>query len=211
MGQGLCSGFRDAANLAWKLGMVCRGESDPELLDSYERERAPHARDWNNEANRIGALVMTTDSDEAAARDQRLLSGNLQELRPLAPMLGPGLHAEDPPPAGTLAPQPFLAGGRRLDDLVGHRFLVAAGQEVWLEVPEELPLAVERTRHVVVLTQTGDELPPLLAHYDRQAVVVRPDRYVLGVADDGRELERVLQRIPSLAVAALAPGAPEHS
>lgn len=204
MGQGLCSGFRDAANLAWKLAMVCRGDADEALLDTYERERAVHARDWINEANRVGAIVMTTDPDEAAARDERLRSGDFRELKRIAPLLGPGLHGTDPLPAGTLAPQPFLADGRRLDELVGHRFLVTASDEVWLDVPEELRQAVDRTPHVVLLPDASDEMPSLLSHYDSRAVVVRPDRYVLGVANTGRELERILRRIPSLGSPTLA-------
>src|ERR1041385_8129629 len=42
-GQGLCSGIRDAANLAWKLDLVMAGGQDAALLDTYERERKARA------------------------------------------------------------------------------------------------------------------------------------------------------------------------
>ena len=42
MGQGMCSGIRDAANLAWKLEAVLRDGAAGSLLDSYEVERRPH-------------------------------------------------------------------------------------------------------------------------------------------------------------------------
>ena len=37
------TGLQDAFNLGWKLALVCRGDSGPELLDSYEPERRPVA------------------------------------------------------------------------------------------------------------------------------------------------------------------------
>lgn len=45
-GQGLCSGFRDAMNLAWKLAYVVKGQAAESLLESYETERRPHALHW---------------------------------------------------------------------------------------------------------------------------------------------------------------------
>jgi hypothetical protein len=37
------SGIQDAVNMAWKLALVCEGDADPALLDSYEVERRPVA------------------------------------------------------------------------------------------------------------------------------------------------------------------------
>ena len=44
MGQGMSSGVRDAHNLAWKLDAVLRG-AGPKLIDTYESERKPHAKE----------------------------------------------------------------------------------------------------------------------------------------------------------------------
>lgn len=44
-GQGMLTGIGDAENLGWKLGMVVRGDAEPELLDSYQAERRPLAED----------------------------------------------------------------------------------------------------------------------------------------------------------------------
>jgi 3-(3-hydroxy-phenyl)propionate hydroxylase len=57
-GQGLVAGLRDAANLAWKLAWVVRGQADERILDSYDAERRPHARKIINLARFLGALVM---------------------------------------------------------------------------------------------------------------------------------------------------------
>ena len=45
MGQGMSSGVRDAHNLAWKLDAVLRKGADPKLIDTYESERKPHAKE----------------------------------------------------------------------------------------------------------------------------------------------------------------------
>ncbi|HLZ84228.1 MAG TPA: bifunctional 3-(3-hydroxy-phenyl)propionate/3-hydroxycinnamic acid hydroxylase, partial [Caulobacteraceae bacterium] len=40
-GQGMCSGLRDAANLAWKLAAMLRLGASDALLDTYQTEREP--------------------------------------------------------------------------------------------------------------------------------------------------------------------------
>ena len=45
MGQGMNSGVRDAHNLAWKLEAVLRKGADPKLIDTYQSERKPHAKE----------------------------------------------------------------------------------------------------------------------------------------------------------------------
>ena len=41
LGQGLCSGLRDAANVAWKLDLVLRDLAPERLLGTVEAERQP--------------------------------------------------------------------------------------------------------------------------------------------------------------------------
>ncbi len=43
-GQGLNIGIQDAFNLAWKLALVHQGHARPELLETYQEERHPIAR-----------------------------------------------------------------------------------------------------------------------------------------------------------------------
>ena len=50
-GQGMNTGIGDAINLGWKLATVLSGRAKPEILDTYESERLPFARE----------LVATTD------------------------------------------------------------------------------------------------------------------------------------------------------
>lgn len=52
-GQGATTGIADVHNLAWKLGAVLKGEAEPALLETYNRERLPvgrHAADMSGAA-----------------------------------------------------------------------------------------------------------------------------------------------------------------
>ncbi|WP_052409574.1 bifunctional 3-(3-hydroxy-phenyl)propionate/3-hydroxycinnamic acid hydroxylase [Paraburkholderia oxyphila] len=72
LGQGLCSGIRDVANLAWKLAMVIQGTADESLLDSYEREREPQTRRLVELAKEAGRVIGELDEQAARLRDARL-------------------------------------------------------------------------------------------------------------------------------------------
>jgi 2-polyprenyl-6-methoxyphenol hydroxylase-like FAD-dependent oxidoreductase len=56
-GQGMNTGIQDAANLAWKLALVLRGQAPDSLLDSYERERRPVAREVVSTTDRLTQLA----------------------------------------------------------------------------------------------------------------------------------------------------------
>lgn len=57
-GQGLVAGLRDVANLSWKLAWVVKGRAGPAILETYDRERRPHATKMIALARRMGALIM---------------------------------------------------------------------------------------------------------------------------------------------------------
>ena len=42
IGQGMCAGFRDARNLAWKIDLVMRNQAHDKILATYQKERAGH-------------------------------------------------------------------------------------------------------------------------------------------------------------------------
>ncbi|MCV7409741.1 hypothetical protein AWC05_24255 [Mycobacterium florentinum] len=58
-GQGMNTGMQDAFNLAWKLAAVVDGEAGERLLDSYEAERLPVARNvisFTDRLTKVGTL-----------------------------------------------------------------------------------------------------------------------------------------------------------
>ena len=131
LGQGMCAGVRDAANLTWKLDLVLRGLAGDALLDSYETERSPHVRAIINTAVGAGNLIQTTDPAVAAMRDEQLAKpGGLPVPRELVPGLAAGiLDRASAGAAGQMVPQPRGADGGRLDDALGTGFALVAADD----------------------------------------------------------------------------------
>lgn len=168
LGQGMCAGMRDAANLAWKLAAVVRDSADEGLLDTYESERLPHVRTFIELAVRLGAILQETDPAAAAARDRRFAAG--AELFDFPqPQLGPGHRAAAPPPVGTIFPQPRLADGRLMDEAIGPRFAVVG----------ETALLRHLRPDAALLPGVGQDW---LAERGARAALLRPDRYIFAVA-----------------------------
>lgn len=85
--------------------------------------------------------------------------------------------------------QPMLPDGTRLDDLVGRRFLLAATPELTTGLPDSVRKALEEEPEVAVLT-SPQHVGQLLTSVEASAVLVRPDRYVLGTARTPKNSKR---------------------
>jgi 3-(3-hydroxy-phenyl)propionate hydroxylase len=185
-GQGMCSGLRDAANLAWKLDAVLRRGVTHDLLDSYQSERLPHVRAYIASAISMGQVVCLLDPEAAARRDAAMLAARARggsALPPLQPpLLGAGCRLAGNPGAGELFPQPWAVtsnGTLRLDDVLEPgAWLIGAGVEsarsgAAVEVTS-VPLDSPR------LAPFRTSIEAWLVARSAEAVLVRSDRYVFG-------------------------------
>jgi 3-(3-hydroxy-phenyl)propionate hydroxylase len=191
LGQGMCSGIRDAANLVWKLDLVLRGIAGDALLDSYEAERSPHVRMIINTCVAAGDVIQTTDPEVAALRDRQLLGDHAPPIqRDELPPLTAGLLHEGggAPGAGKLVPQPRCEGGVRLDERLGRGFAVVTGDDPARHMSAASRAFWERLGARLVVTRVLDAW---LAEHGGSAVVVRPDRYAYGVACAPGDLDRL--------------------
>lgn len=209
LGQGMCSGIRDAANLAWKLALVLRGLAPDALLDTYEAERAPHVRTIIDAAVSFGGIICTLDPQVAADRDRQFLENPD----------GPGSRTQaSQPPLGSaglgveLFVQPWVTraeGGDALfDDVAGRGFTLVsrAGDPLGALQPGTRAAFDALGGTALSLDHVGDRDGYLGAWFDRQGcevALVRPDRYVFGTAAsiDGCDalvtaLVTVLERVP---------------
>lgn len=195
LGQGMCSGIRDATNLAWKLGRVVRGDSPIDLLDTYETERRPHvdayttlSAEW---ANKIEALV-------ASQEDPPVLRA--QALRP---RLGLGVR-DDNGLAGTLSAQPRTESGQLLDDVVGYRFAVA-GDPAVLSGTTDRTKALLESLGAHVLEEFSGEVQDWVAGLGAAAVIIRPDRYLFGAAGNSAELNALVAALETTLLPSAVP------
>lgn len=190
LGQGMCAGIRDAANLAWKLAGVIRGGAAAELLDTYQSERLPHVREFIELAIRLGGVINTK------AIEAGLAVGEARENAPVKlevkkPLLGTGLALGDLPLAGHLAPQFMLSNGHRSDDRIGYHHVLL------VETTTALPsrIALWQAGIEILTCDDAEGVGHWLNEHDIIAALVRPDRYIRGTARNEPELERLIAAV----------------
>jgi 3-(3-hydroxy-phenyl)propionate hydroxylase len=222
MGQGMCAGIRDAANLAWRLALVLRAGAQDALLDSYQAERKPHVEALVGFAKRAGEVIGELDLATARARDA-LLRGQLERgeaetirQRYIPDLTGGVIDAASGPVAGTLFVQPRVGqegDGALLDDVVAPRFLLAteseaaqswlspASRDAWRRIGGERAvisqdeMADASGDGILRLRERGRLFADWMARHGAAAVVARPDRYVYGVARDRDGLNRLVAQL----------------
>jgi 3-(3-hydroxy-phenyl)propionate hydroxylase len=195
LGQGMCQGVRDAANLAWKLAAVARGEvagdAAQRLLDSYGEERSAHVRALTTRLKAIGAVICERDAAKARERDAQLLAacGGVVPDTPrqdVLPVLT-GALLTTTPGAGTLFPQPRLQGGALMDARFGTGWRLVTDGALAVDVPPGLTLI-----DLATMPETEGVVAIWLQRHGAHAAVVRPDHYTHGTAADGAGLQTLL-------------------
>jgi 2-polyprenyl-6-methoxyphenol hydroxylase-like FAD-dependent oxidoreductase len=159
-GNGMNSGIQDAANLAWKLALVCQGAAGEALLDSYGAERRPAATLVVDSGDEMEAISALAEAEERMARDRAIREA----------FADPAVRHEEAVAEVQLnvsyAGSPIVLGaaGERLPD-VGP--VVPAGGE-----PVRLQRLIQRPGHTLLLLARGgvaEELAPLFAELEAAA------------------------------------------
>lgn len=205
-GQGLSCGLRDAHNLCWKLRLVLLGLAHPALLDSYSLERRQHTRQLIRLSIFLANIVMPTSKLLALLRDS--IFSTLNTISPVRRFLSEAGIKPQPrytrgfllfPPlrarfmssmAGRMLPQPEIVIDKDekvlLDNALGPSFaLLRLGenaQKTFSSLKSDIWQRLD-VRFVAMRNQVQHF--PLRS--PRLFVLVRPDRYVLGVFREDQE------------------------
>jgi flavoprotein hydroxylase len=215
-GQGMCSGIRDTANLAWKLDLVLSGRAGDALLDTYTTERSAHIQNAIGMSVELGNVICLSDPAAAAVRDEVMLKAEGRPevaLPPIPPaVLGPGVLASGAGVAGQLSPQGRVrtADGAigRFDQVVGPGFALLSSTDVsFITEGHARESLTQLGAHVVRLLPPDAEPADgavadvdgvylsWLASAGYQAVVIRPDYYVFGGVASAADLPGLLDEL----------------
>lgn len=179
-GQGMCHGFRDVANLAWKIAAVARGDADDELLDTYQPERDPHVRAVITAAVAAGRYICELDPMRAAERDHTVRAERAakphETAHDLIPAIGTGIVLKGSPGAGERFIQPKV-GTNMLDDFTG------GGWRLFSRDAESEAAPSFITVHDANRLNDGGAVVDWLKRHAVNSVLVRPDHYVFGSGD----------------------------
>jgi 3-(3-hydroxy-phenyl)propionate hydroxylase len=172
LGQGMCSGIRDAQNLCWKLDFVLRGLAPDKLLDTYQTERLPHVQEIVKLATRAFKIFKTRNLFLALVRDLmlRILRRNNRRFQNVGsdmPPLKHGILANSLENKQSVAGQMFIQPqvlnktGQLvlLDHILGNSFTILGLDTDWLKVitPESEPfLSNLSLKLICVVPQISD-------------------------------------------------------
>jgi 2-polyprenyl-6-methoxyphenol hydroxylase-like FAD-dependent oxidoreductase len=196
-GQGMCSGLRDAANLAWKLDLVLAGLASDALLDTYTSERVPNVKATIDLSVALGRVICVSDPGEAEARDRDMIAAERARgalVPAMLPPLGPGCLSASPG-AGRLFVQGRVRCGARtglFDDVVGRGFaLLAPLGDPGTGLDAGLAAFLASLGGITAEVAPGARVDDVDGSYARwfaehgaAVVLQRPDGYVFGSAPD---------------------------
>ena len=212
IGQGICAGFRDVFNLAWKLTLVLKHQVNPSILASYPKERIPHVRFVMFITRWVGRLFISrwTLAIKALAK---VTPQKWRKVQVPPQKLKRGLFGKNRRLRGHIFPQHeinYLDIGCQLDDSLSDGFNIIG----FTHSPSDY-LSAENLKYLENLntyfykivtsnTEPYTDVPWIhdyQQHYQKwfgkhrvDFVIVRPDRYIYDAVKI-TELDKAVQRM----------------
>lgn len=183
MGQGMCMGIKDSYNLAWKISEILHkanindnDEFDEKLLNSYEAERKPHAREYITTAIALGEFIGQVNKKAVYGLGQKSQQDDFV-MRSIQPRLGAsdflsGQEIDKDSPFGRQIEQIMLdLVGAQLDDYVGYNHFIIS----------RCNLNSSRKDVVVLSAEFSPKILSILDKCMADSIWIRPDKYIASI------------------------------
>ncbi len=184
MGQGMCAGIRDASNLAWKIATCLRVKHNDTFLNTYQSERSLNVREYIETTMRMGEFVNAVESIQITDNIRSDNKG-IKSMQSIKPKMGKGLGYLKDKNRGKIFPQFKLNKNISLDDNFSKKGILILSSDIKTKVSKNYP---------IVNSKKFKKLSVYLKNINSKAIIVRPDRFILGSANTNHEINLLLKK-----------------
>lgn len=214
LGQGMCSGIKDAKNLAWKIVSACSSfnVATNELLDSYYKERAPQVEKIIKLAAILGGFIQYSNPILALFRNGFLKLLNVLPNKPIDALIEKHLYGlevknfskSQHPLVGKRIPQPLIVLKNKekvyFDELCGFHWVILFRSDCKI-----IPFNPSGTLKYIPVVESFSEssigikslfFAKWMIKNKVDFVVIRPDKFIFDIGK-AKDYDKVIRNIDS--------------
>jgi 3-(3-hydroxy-phenyl)propionate hydroxylase len=195
MGAGMGTGIRDVTNLSWKIHLILQKKANKKILETYQKERYPHAKWTIGQTITIGELI----EGFCAAEQGKEFIPEKKGYDVRFPHIPSGIFKNSKDGVtGYPIPQPKLFINNnyiKLDKLINSNFVIMSKSDL-KKVSKKANQIIEKLEIKFIRIKDIDDPDKLLEKlFDLyKYVLVRPDLYVYGGSNEN-DLSEMIESI----------------
>ena len=183
MGQGMCAGIRDVSNLSWKIIHCVKKKHNEKILNSFQKERFSNVKEYIETTMKMGEFINAMRSYKISNTISDQGNGS-KTMKSIKPELGPGLGSTLDKNRGRIFPKFNISKSKSFDELFSF--------EPILIVSKKLKLKKMSKKIKIVKESSYKELTKILKKFNADAILVRPDRFILQTFKKNNSLDNLI-------------------
>ena len=181
MGQGMCAGIRDASNLAWKIAFCCQNEHNIKLLNSYQSERYKNVKEYILTTMNMGKLLNDMGGTNVSKTVKNAEDGS-KTMSTIKPSMGPGLGSLKDKNRGKIFPNIKFDKNKTIDEFYDKKIILFSKKNY------------NQNNISNVSGDKFEELIGILKKFNSEALIVRPDRYILSSTNENNNINDFVEK-----------------
>ena len=181
MGQGMCAGIRDASNLAWKIAFCCQNEHNIKLLNSYQSERYKNVKEYILTTMNMGKLLNEIGGTNVSKTVKNAEDGS-KTMSTIKPSMGPGLGSLKDKNRGKIFPNIKFDKNKTIDEFYDKKIILFSKKNY------------NQNNISNVSGDKFEELIGILKKFNSEALIVRPDRYILSSTNENNNINDFVEK-----------------